>query len=356
MKTLSHPLDRKPLIIAGPCSAETEEQLIEIALQLKATAAVHMLRAGVWKPRTRPGNFEGVGIKALPWLAKAKQLTDLPFAVEVATPRQVDDALNFDADMLWIGARTTTNPFSVKAVATALRGVKVPVYIKNPVNPDIDLWTGAVERIEAAGVEEIGLIHRGFSLPYPSRFRNPPCWDLAAAMRKRHAGLPCLLDPSHMAGERGLVSTLLHYAGALHYDGLLIESHIHPDQAWTDAKQQLTPADLHHLLQQLHWEKTTGQAADSAIEEALLLLRKQINQVDDQLLKLLGARMKISHEIGKVKTQKGLPSIQMQRWNELLDQVCAKGSQLGLRPAFIREYFDVIHMESLSLQEELREE
>lgn len=349
-----HPIHHKPLIIAGPCSAETEEQVIETALQLKRTGAVSMLRAGIWKPRTRPGHFEGVGVKALPWLVRAKQLTGLPFAVEVATPRQVEDALSFEADMLWIGARTTTNPFSVKAVAAALRGTDVPVYIKNPANPDIDLWTGAVERIAAAGVSRIGLIHRGFSLPYPSRFRNPPCWDLAAAMRERHAGLPFLLDPSHMAGERGLIPTLLQYAGALQYDGLLIESHINPAEAWTDAKQQVSPAELLPLLQQIHWKKPAGRQTDTAIEDALLPLRDQINLVDNQLLELLGARMKISHEIGRVKDENGLPAVQMQRWTELLDQVCAKGSRLGLRPAFIREYFDVIHMESLTVQEEER--
>src|ERR671938_1115120 len=239
---------KRPLIISGPCSAETEEQVLETATRLAKTGKVDMLRAGIWKPRTRPGSFEGIGTKGLPWLLQAKKVSGLPVAVEVATAKQVEDALHFDIDVLWIGARTTVNPFSVQEVADALRGVDVPVLIKNPINPDLELWTGAVERVAKAGIRQIGLIHRGFSSYGNSEYRNAPMWHLAIEMKRRNPELLIINDPSHICGRRDILLDVAQEAIDLDFDGLMIESHIDPDNAWSDAKQQVTPERLSELL------------------------------------------------------------------------------------------------------------
>src|SRR4029079_3684075 len=233
--------NKRPLIISGPCSAETEEQVVETATRLAATGKVDMLRAGIWKPRTRPGSFEGIGAKGLVWLQQAKKITGLPTTVEVATGKQVEDALHFDVDILWIGARTTVNPFSVQEVADALRGVDIPVLVKNPINPDLELWGGAVERIARAGVKQIGLIHRGFSNYGNTEYRNAPMWHLAIEMKRRNPGMPIINDPSHICGRRDILLEVAQRAIDLDFDGLMIESHIDPDNAWSDAKQQVTP-------------------------------------------------------------------------------------------------------------------
>src|SRR5690554_2415573 len=242
---------KKPLIIAGPCSAETEEQVLQTAQQLKELNKVDILRAGIWKPRTRPGNFEGVGEVGLPWLQKARELTGLPFAVEVAAANQVEAALKYETDFLWIGARSTANPFSVHEIAQALKGVDIPVFIKNPINPDLELWIGAVERIEKAGIKQMGLIHRGFSVFGKSEFRNVPTWQIAIEMKRRFDELPFLIDPSHICGNRSLIKSVLQNAIDLDYDGAIIEVHVDPDHAWSDANQQINPQTLKDLLNQI---------------------------------------------------------------------------------------------------------
>lgn len=243
-------------IISGPCSAETEEQVIQTAQQLAAIGKVNLFRAGIWKPRTRPGMFEGIGTAALPWLLQAKKTTGLPTTVEVATAKQVEDALKFDVDVLWIGARTTVNPFSVQEIADALKGVNIPILIKNPINPDIDLWQGAVERIEKTGITDIGLIHRGFSSYGNTSYRNAPMWHLAIEMKSRNANKIFICDPSHIAGRRDLLLELSQKSIDFGYDGLMIESHITPDIAWSDAQQQITPGVLNNLLNKIIWRKS----------------------------------------------------------------------------------------------------
>src|SRR3954467_9301192 len=274
--------NKRPLIISGPCSAETEEQVIETAVRLHKTGKVDMMRAGIWKPRTRPGSFEGIGTKGLPWLQKAKQLTGIPVAVEVATAKQVQDALHFDVDVLWIGARTTVNPFSVQEVADALRGVDVPVLIKNPINPDLELWIGAVERVSKSGIKNIGLIHRGFSAYGKTEYRNAPMWHLAIEMKRRNPELMMINDPSHICGRRDILLEVAQKAIDLDYDGLMIESHIDPDNAWSDAKQQITPEQLSELLGTIVWrrEDTASEEFHAALEK----LRQQINHLDDELM------------------------------------------------------------------------
>jgi chorismate mutase len=281
--------DKKPLIISGPCSAETEEQVIATAQRLAATGKVDMLRAGIWKPRTRPGSFEGIGAKGLPWLQKAKELTGLPTTVEVATAKQVESALHFGVDMLWIGARTTVNPFSVQDVADALKGVDIPVLIKNPINPDLELWIGAVERIQKAGITQVGLIHRGFSSYGNTEFRNAPMWHLAIELKRRHPELPMICDPSHICGRRDILQAVAQEAIDLDYDGLMLETHIDPDNAWSDAKQQITPEKFGEMLDSMVFrnERTDKNEFNTALEK----FRNQINGIDDEIIQLLSNRM-----------------------------------------------------------------
>jgi chorismate mutase len=340
--------NKRPLIISGPCSAETEEQMLETATRLAKTGKVDVLRAGIWKPRTKPGLFEGNGITALPWLAKAKQITGLPTTVEVATAKHVEDALKFDVDMLWIGARTTVNPFSVQDVADALRGVDVPVLIKNPIHPDLELWSGAIERLQKAGIEQVGMIHRGFSSYGNTEFRNAPMWHLPIEMKRRYAGMPLICDPSHICGNRSLLQAVAQRSIDLDFDGLMLESHIDPDNAWSDAKQQVTPERLLEMLTHLVWrhENTTEQEFITA----LTTLREQINQVDDELLMLLGQRMKLSDKIGEYKKNNNITILQTNRWNEILERAFKKGDALGLTKEFITKYLDAVHLESIHHQ------
>ncbi|HUQ97036.1 MAG TPA: chorismate mutase [Chitinophagaceae bacterium] len=339
---------KRPLIISGPCSAETEQQVLETATRLAATGKVDMLRAGIWKPRTRPGSFEGIGTKGLPWLQKAKQLTGMPIAVEVATGKQVEDALHFDVDVLWIGARTTVNPFSVQEVADALRGVKNPVLIKNPINPDLELWQGALERVAKAGVKEIGFIHRGFSSYGNTEYRNAPMWHLAIEMHRRYPDLLMINDPSHICGRRDILLDVAQQAIDLDFDGLMIESHIDPDNAWSDAKQQVTPERLAEMLGEIIWrkEEITSQEGHLVLEK----MRQQINQLDDELMQILGQRMKIAEKIGQYKKDSNITILQTRRWNDILDRAYKKGERLGLSKEFITKYFDAVHMESIAHQ------
>jgi chorismate mutase len=340
--------NKRPLIIAGPCSAETEEQVLETTQRLAATGKVDMFRAGIWKPRTRPGSFEGIGTKGLPWLQKAKQLTGIPVAVEVATAKQVEDALHFDVDVLWIGARTTVNPFSVQEVADALRGVDVPVLIKNPINPDLELWLGAVERVAKAGIKQIGLIHRGFSSYGNSEYRNAPMWHLAIEMKRRNPELMMINDPSHICGRRDILQDVAQKAIDLDYDGLIIESHIDPDHAWSDAKQQVTPERLAEMLGNIVWrrEDIPSEEYHAALEK----LRNQINHLDDELMQILSQRMKVAEKIGQYKKENNITILQTNRWNEILERACNKGEKLGLSKEFITKYFDAVHIESINHQ------
>jgi chorismate mutase len=342
---------KTPLIISGPCSAETEEQVMTTARGLANTGKVDIMRAGIWKPRTRPGSFEGIGTKGLPWLQQAKKETGIPVAVEVATAKQVEDALHFDVDVLWVGARTTVNPFSVQEIADALRGVKVPVLIKNPLNPDLELWVGGMERIAKAGIEDLGLIHRGFSSYGNTDFRNAPMWHLAIEMKRRFPNVPMINDPSHICGRRDILQSVAQQAIDLDFDGLIIESHIDPDNAWSDAKQQITPEVLKQMLESIRWRKENVQNEDflSALEK----LRQQINQLDDELLQVLSTRMKVAQKIGEYKKNNDITILQTNRWNEILDRAIAKGNNLGLSDEFVTKYMDAVHMESINQQNKI---
>jgi chorismate mutase len=343
--------NKRPLIISGPCSAETEEQVLATAQRLANTGKVDMLRAGIWKPRTKPGMFEGIGAKGLPWLQQAKKITGLPTTVEVATGKQVEDALTFDVDVLWVGARTTVNPFSVQEVADALRGVNVPVLIKNPINPDLELWQGAVERISRAGIKQVGLIHRGFSAYGNTEFRNAPMWHLAIEMKRRMPELPIINDPSHICGRRDILQTTAQKAIDLEFDGLMIESHIDPDNAWSDAKQQITPEVLAEMLGNIIWRKE--DVPSPTFHAALDKLREQINHIDDELMQLIGQRMNIAEKIGEYKKNNNVTILQTSRWNEILEKATGKGSKLGLSTEFVQKYMDAIHMESINRQNKI---
>jgi chorismate mutase len=349
--TIQEKWEKRPLIISGPCSAETEEQVLATAQQLAATGKVDVLRAGIWKPRTKPGMFEGIGAKGLPWMQAAKKLTGLPTAVEVATGKQVQDALTFDVDLLWIGARTTVNPFSVQEVADALRGVDVPVLIKNPINPDLELWSGALERVARAGIKQIGLIHRGFSSYGNTEYRNAPMWHLAIEMKRRNPGVMIINDPSHICGRRDILMEVAQKAIDLDFDGLMIESHIDPDAAWSDAKQQVTPARLVEMLDQIKWRKE--DVPSETFHAALDKFREQINHIDDELMQLLGQRMQIADKIGEYKKNNSVTILQTNRWNQILEKAFGKGDKLGLSQEFITRYLDAVHMESINRQNKI---
>ena len=350
-ETVQQVWNKRPIIISGPCSAETEEQVLETATRLAKTGKVDMLRAGIWKPRTRPGSFEGIGTKGLPWMQQAKKITGLPVTVEVATAKQVEDALTFEVDVLWIGARTTVNPFSVQEVADALRGVDVPVLIKNPINPDLELWTGAVERVAKAGIKQVGLIHRGFSSYGNTEYRNAPMWHLAIEMKRRNPELLMINDPSHISGRRDILLDVAQKAIDLDMDGLIIESHIDPDNAWSDAKQQVTPERLGEMLSQIVWRKEDINSEE--YHAALEKLRQQINHLDDELMQILSQRMSIAEKIGQYKKNNDITILQTNRWNEILERAFKKGEKLNLSKEFITKYFDAVHMESINHQNKI---
>ncbi len=343
--------NKRPLIISGPCSAETEEQVIETATRLAKTGKVDALRAGIWKPRTKPGMFEGIGVKGLPWLAHAKKVSGLPIAVEVATAKHVENALQFDVDILWIGARTTVNPFSVQEVCDALRGVDIPVLIKNPINPDLELWCGGIERLQKVGVKNIGMIHRGFSNYGNTEYRNAPMWHLPIEMKRRFPEMLLVCDPSHICGNRTGLQSVAQKSIDLDFGGLMIETHLDPDNAWSDAKQQITPEVLSEMLGNLIWR--IENTDEKEFITALATLREQINQVDDELLALIGQRMKIADKIGTYKKENNITILQTNRWNEILAKAFKKGERLGLSEDFITKYFDAIHMESISHQNKI---
>ncbi|AIZ62716.1 cytochrome C4 [Hymenobacter sp. DG25B] len=340
--------DDKPYLISGPCSAETEEQVLDTCQRLAATGKVQALRAGIWKPRTKPGGFEGVGTKGLPWLKKASELTGLPIAVEVATAKHVEDCLAFGVDILWVGARTTGNPFSVQEIANVLRGVQVPVLVKNPIHPELELWVGAVERLQKAGLEKVGLIHRGFSSYGNTDYRNAPMWHLPIEMKRRHPEMPLLCDPSHICGRRDTLFAVAQQALNLGFDGNMIESHQNPDAAWSDAKQQITPEVLKDLIQDLVWRHETTNQREFLT--ALASLREQINQLDAEIIQLLGRRMGVAEKIGEYKKENDITILQTTRWNEVLERAQRQGTSVGLTPEFVEQYFAAVHLESINRQ------
>ena len=345
---------KRPLIISGPCSAETREQTLETCRRIAATGLVHILRAGVWKPRTKPGSFEGVGMKGLVWMNEARQETGLPFGVEVATPKHVEAALEFGADVLWVGARTTGNPFSVQDIADALRGADVTVLVKNPMNPDIDLWAGAVARLQNAGIRKLGLIHRGFSAYGVSRYRNNPMWHLAIEMRSRMPELPMICDPSHIAGKREYLREVAQKGADLYFDGLIIESQICPDQALSDAAQQVTPDDLETLLRSIVWRQSTTDNPE--YNDKLSALRRQIDQIDAETFELLSKRMRVAEQIGRVKRENNVAILQGGRWNSIVEKVVSQAPQLGVSEEFLKTVLEAIHLESINLQNKIMNE
>ncbi len=335
--------EQRPLVIAGPCSAETEEQVMATATQL-ANNGIRIFRAGIWKPRTKPGGFEGKGVEALPWMQRVKAETGMLTATEVATPEHVCAALKAGIDILWVGARTSANPFSVQAIADALKGVDVPVLVKNPVNPDIELWTGALMRINAAGVTRIGAIHRGFSSVDQKLYRNPPMWHLPIELKRRFPSLPIITDPSHMGGRRDLIAPLSQQAMDLGMDGLIIESHCNPDCAWSDAKQQVLPEVLDFILDRL----VVRDSVEAT--ESISQLRKQIDELDSSLMDLLTKRMRVSREIAAYKKQHNMTVVQTTRYSEILDKRGAQGALCGMNPEFVKKVYEAIHSESVRQQ------
>ncbi|QOI97394.1 MAG: bifunctional 3-deoxy-7-phosphoheptulonate synthase/chorismate mutase type II [Flammeovirgaceae bacterium] len=341
----------KPLLISGPCSAETESQMLNTARQLAATGKVNVLRAGIWKPRTRPGQFEGAGTEGLGWLVRAKIETGLPVATEVANAQHVELCLKHGVDILWVGARTTVNPFSVQEIADALQGVDIPVLVKNPVNPDIDLWMGALERLNKAGITKLAAIHRGFSSFEKGPFRNAPMWDLAIDLKTRVPELAIFCDPSHICGTRELIPFVAQKALDLDMAGLMVESHIHPDAAWSDAKQQVTPAALAKLIDGLIVRKPSVDSG--SFKDTLTQLREQIDQLDDEIMQKLSARMKISEKIGVYKKENNVTILQVNRWEEIIHTRIALGLAMGLSEDFTRDMLKLVHHESIHVQEKV---
>lgn len=342
---------KRPLIISGPCSAETEEQTLETCRRLAATGAVDMLRAGIWKPRTKPGSFEGSGLKGLSWMAAAKAETGLPITTEVASAKHVENALEFGMDALWIGARTTGNPFSVQDIADALKGIDIPVLVKNPMNPDLELWTGAVERLKRAGIENVGLIHRGFSSFGLSKYRNIPMWTLAIEMKMRMPDVPMICDPSHISGNREYLQEVSQKCADLNYDGLILESHVCPDKAWSDASQQLVPEDLAELVQGLVWRKPATDKPE--FQRSLEELRGQIDEYDSELFTLLSKRMGVAARIGEIKRDHEVMILQANRWEDIVQRHLANAEKLELSREFLNILLNAIHMESISRQNQV---
>ena len=338
--------NERPFVIAGPCSAETEEQVMTTARQL-ANYGCHMFRAGIWKPRTKPGGFEGNGEKALPWMQQVKKETGMLTATEVATPEHVELALKYGIDVLWVGARTTANPFAMQALADALKGTDVPVLVKNPTNPDLELWIGALERLNLAGIKRLGAIHRGFSSYDNKIYRNLPTWQIPIELHRRIPDLPIVNDPSHIGGRRELIAPLCQQAMDLGFDGLIVESHCDPDKAWSDAKQPPPPDVLDYILSLLVIRDET------VTTEGIVQLRKQIDEIDNQLMEMLSKRMRVCREIGHYKKEHNMTVLQTSRYNEILDKRGAQGALCGMAPEFVAKVFENIHEESVRQQIEI---
>ena len=347
LEPLNLPCDnQRPFVIAGPCSAETEEQVMTTAKQLAAKGC-HMFRAGIWKPRTKPGGFEGNGEKALPWMQRVKEETGMLITTEVATPEHVELCLKYGLDVLWVGARTSANPFAMQALADSLKGVDIPVFVKNPVNPDLELWIGAMERINQAGIKRMAAIHRGFSSYDKKIYRNSPMWQIPIELRRRIPNLPIICDPSHIGGRRELIAPLCQQAMDLGFDGLIVESHCNPDEAWSDAKQQVTPDVLDYILDLLVIRDET------VTTEGITQLRHQIDDLDNQLMDILSKRMRVCREIGQYKKEHNMTVLQPTRYGEILDKRGAQGALCGMGNDFVRTVFEAVHEESVRQQMEI---
>ena len=340
----------RPMCIAGPCSAETEEQVMETAKGLSAFG-IHVYRAGIWKPRTHPGSFEGVGTPGLKWLKKVKEAYGMKVCTEVASEKHVLECIKYGVDIVWVGARTSANPFLMQEIADALEGTDIPVLVKNPVNPDLDLWIGALERLNRAGIRKLGVIHRGFSTSAPIPYRTDPGWKIAIELRSRYPQLAFFADPSHMAGDRKYLQELSQRAMDLGLDGLMVESHCCPSEAWSDAKQQLTPADLQTLLESLVIRENTSD--NESYREGIDALRARIDVIDENLLKLLAERMNVSRSIGQYKKDHNVAILQTGRWEQLLADVTARGRALGLSEESVHAIMNAIHDESVRVQNDI---
>lgn len=344
LEPLCLPCDKKrPIVIAGPCSAETEEQVMSTARML-ADKGCHIFRAGVWKPRTKPGGFEGNGEKALPWLKEVKEETGMMISTEVATPDHVELAMRYDMDVLWVGARTSANPFAMQALADSMQGLQIPVLVKNPVNPDLELWIGGLQRLNQAGIKRLGVIHRGFSSYDKKIYRNLPMWQIPIELRRRIPGLPIICDPSHIGGRRDLIAPLCQQAMDLGFDGLIVESHFNPKEAWSDAKQQVTPDILDYILSLLVIRD------DTFTTENIRSLRAQIDELDNSLMELLAKRFRLCREIGTFKKEHNMTILQTGRYNEILEKRGTQAGLCGMNPKFAAHIFELIHEESVRQQ------
>jgi len=341
---------KRPIIIAGPCSAETEEQILSTARDLKK-AGIPIFRAGIWKPRTRPNSFEGVGTPGLIWLQKVKEETGMLTATEVANARHVEMALGAGVDILWIGARTTANPFAVQEIADALHGKDIPVLVKNPINPDLELWIGSIERLHKAGITKLAAIHRGFSSYQKSRYRNDPQWQIPIEMKRRMPNLPMVCDPSHITGDSSLLEEVAQKSMDLNYDGLIMESHCTPDKAWSDAKQQVTPQVLDEMLSRVVLRNP--EANNERINNTLSELRNLIDDFDHKILDLLENRMKVAQTIGHYKKENNITILQNKRWSQMLDNNLSVGKSKGFSDQFINTLFRAIHQESINQQTDI---
>ncbi|MFO7851600.1 MAG: chorismate mutase [Bacteroidota bacterium] len=337
-----------PVFIAGPCSAESEEQVLGTALSLKNSCKPSLFRAGIWKPRTRPGSFSGVGTKGLQWMAKVKKQTGMRLTVETASPRHVEACLKAGIDVVWLGARTVSNPFSVQEIAESLRGVDIPVLVKNPLHPDIDLWIGAIERVNSAGIQKLAAVHRGFSPFERTRYRNMPKWEIPIELRRRVKDIPVLCDPSHIAGASYLVADLAQRAMDLNMDGLMIEVHHDPPAALSDSKQQLSPAEYCDIIKNLAIRRSKPE--DPGFLDYLEELRNQVDSVDNQLIELLARRLEIVDMIGEYKYENNVAVLQMDRWLEILNTRLKQAGASGLDRSFIEKYLKLIHQESIRRQ------
>lgn len=345
--------DNHPLIISGPCSAESEKQMLETARELAKINTVKIFRAGIWKPRTRPNMFEGHGEKALKWLQLVKHETNLKTTVEVANPTHVELALKYEVDVLWLGARTVVNPFSVQEIANALKGVDIPVLVKNPLNPDISLWVGALERINDAGIQNLAAIHRGFDFFKKSAFRNAPMWEIPIELKRLYPSLPIITDPSHITGKRSLLAEISQKAFDLEMDGLMIESHYKPDEALTDAKQQITPAELKKLLDKLIIRERKG---DFEFETKLEEYRSEIDKLDAEMIDILARRLDIIDSIGRYKKENNITILQLKRWSNILQERLENGRNLGVDPEFLIKILELVHRESIIRQTRIYKE
>jgi len=341
-----------PLVIAGPCSLESQEQIIDVALQLRNLPSehqVHLLRAGIWKPRTRPNQFEGLGIEALPYLLEAKKISGLKTTVEVATPEHIEAALKYEVDVLWIGARTSANPFSVQEIADALKGVDIPVMVKNPINADLQLWMGAIERLALAGLDKIIAIHRGFSMYSKSQYRNAPIWKIPVELKSKWPTLPLICDPSHITGDRSLILEVAQKAMDLNFDGLIIETHPQPEIAKSDAAQQVTPQMLHKILRDIKIKK----GFNTSFDNDLMILREQIDHIDRQILNSLKERKSIVEQIAHAKKAHNLTALQLHRFKDLMQERMELAQNFDLNVELVKEIFDNIHEDSLKIQSDI---